>query len=93
MRTIQLIDQTVIVLRHVAAVGPIVHKERPVEEGDDIGPDRGPVLPTFRWCEFDIVFIGGTKLYPAREYGYDEVQAARDRNKIVAALETRVNEL
>lgn len=90
MRTLQIQDGTVIVVRQIAAVGPIRQKEKELDE-DESG--AGNPLPKKRWCIFDIHLVGGYKLYPEREYDRNEIEASRDRNKIVAALETRVNEL
>lgn len=88
MRTLQLINGTIIVIRQIAAVGPIINKEVEVDDDESESP-----LPPKRWCYFDIWLVGGSKIYPAIEYHFDAVQAERDRNKIVAALEIRVNEL
>ena len=82
-RTLELWDTTVVVVRQIAAVGPIVQMEKQEtdDEGDPIGPPK-------RWCTFTIVLVGGTKLYPQIEYPDDRAEAERDRSNILAEIET-----
>ncbi len=88
MRTLQLVDLTTIVVRQIAAVGPLVHREEDGGEDETLQP-----LPPKKWCYFEIWLVGGSKMYPSLQYSPDGIQCARDRNKIIAALETRLNEL
>lgn len=90
MRTLKLHNGTTLVIRQIAAVGPVEVKEETIEA--EIGE---PDPPPRRWCIFGIWLVGGTKMYPPIEYDGDGVQANIDRTNVVAHIEQsgKVNEL
>ena len=81
-KTIELWDKTVIVVRQIAAVGPVVNKKKEFETEDE-----QPNPPPKVWCYFDIWLVGGTKLYPQLEYPSDTIEAYRDRTNLLMAIE------
>lgn len=66
-RTVQLVDGTLIVVRQIAAVGPVVQSGKKKK----------------KMTTFDIVLVGGTKLFPQIEYNEDRIQAERDRAHVI----------
>ena len=87
-RTITLTNGTVIVVRQIAAVGPIIHKEELI---DDDG--EGDPIPKRHWCIFDIWLVGGSKLYPAIEYSPDGLAATEDRTMVLNEIQNAGNTL
>lgn len=81
MKTLTLLDGTILVVRQIAAVLPIRQQEEVVDIMDE---GEEPPIPKV-WYEFSVVFVGGTKLYPPIEYG-SRPQAQQDRDAVISAI-------